>query len=395
MFIYSYIAINNHNYLVKDTLIAKNKKQAFTIIIENNLTPLKIKFKSIFSLNKSNLNYRIHFFHQLSILVSSGINLLQCLNILKSNCQLPFWKHIISCSINDLKKGENFSKNLKQYPNIFNTTTLSLIIIAEKTGQYENSFKIITTMLEHDIEKTQLIKKSLRYPITLIIFSTILISIMLVYVIPQFENIYSTFQHELPFLTHTMITIANTIKDQFYLFFILVSLASLCIIKFKANLKKYIYRLLTFIPYFGQLIQLHNLSIYFITLSSTLKAGLPLSECLNCSIETINHSQYHKDSQSIHLAVVKGQSLSTAMSQTTLFPSLAIQLVSIAEETDKLNYFTLYLFKYYSEQYTAVTKQRLKNLEPILLVLISSVIGVIMLAMYLPIFNLGNVITGI
>ncbi|HBO21545.1 MAG TPA: transporter [Providencia sp.] len=395
MFIYSYTAINSHNDLIKDTLIAKNKKQALLIIIENNLIPLKIKLKAIFNLNKLNLNYRIHFFHQLSILTSSGINLLQCLSILKSNCQLPLWNYIISCSINNLKKGESFAKNLKQHPTIFDSTTLSLIIIAEKTGQYENSFTIITTMLEHNIETTQIIKKALRYPITLIIFSIILLSIMLLYVIPQFENIYSTFQHELPFLTQIMITISNRIRDEFYLFFILISLFILCIIKFRTEFKKHLHQLSTIIPYFGQLIQFHNLSIYFLTLSSTLKAGLPLPECLNCAIGTITNNHYHKDSQFIHSTVIKGESLSSAMNQTLFFPSLAIQLISIAEETDKLQYFTQYLFKYYSKQYADITKQRLKNLEPILLVLISSLIGVIMLAMYLPIFNLGNVITGV
>ncbi|VEB71951.1 type IV pilin biogenesis protein [Providencia rustigianii] len=83
------------------------------------------------------------------------------------------------------------------------------------------------------------------------------------------------------------------------------------------------------------------------------------------------------------------------MKKTSLFPSLAIQLISIAEESGKLEHFTLYLFNYYMEQYISITEQRLKSIEPILLILISSFICLIMLAMYLPIFNLGNAISGV
>ncbi|MDD9341594.1 MAG: type II secretion system F family protein [Providencia heimbachae] len=395
MFIYSYISLSINNVVIHDTLIAKNKKHAYLSIIDKNQIPLKIKLKNILILNTENLNYKIHFFHQLKTLISSGINILKCLRILKSNCHLPFWRDIISHTINGLEKGETLSSKLKEHSNIFDSTTINLIVIAEKTGQYEESFRIITSMLEHNQKTSLLIKKALRYPITISIFSFILLSVMIIFVIPQFEDIYTTFQHELPFLTQIMISISSFIREKIHMAIILLIVSFLFIMKYKNSITPHIKKSFLLLPYINQMTKLNNLTIYFLTLSSTIKAGLPLAECLKCSIETSRSPQYTKEIQNILLSIIKGDSLSVAMKASTLFPTLSIQLISIAEETDKLHYFTDYLFKYYSDQYISITEKKLKSLEPILLALIAVLVGVIMLAMYLPIFNLGNVITGI
>lgn len=394
MYIYSYIAIDANNQLIKNTLLATNRKNAFLIITENNLTPLKIKFKSFFSLDNKNIDYRIHFFHQLGTLTSSGINLVQSLKILLSNCHLPFWKSIINHAIQHIEKGESFAEYLKMYPRIFSSTVISLVVVAEKTGHYDENFRIISSMLEHNEKVAILIKKAIRYPITLCIFSGLLLLIMFLYVIPQFESIYDNFQHELPFLTKIMIGISNFIHNQLVIFLLFVPVSIILLLKLRKSGALYLNKITLHIPILKNLLNLHYLSLYFLTISSTYKVGLPLADCLRCTMQTINHARYKKDCENILALVLKGETLSNAMKETFLFPSLAIQLISIAEESGKIDYFTSYLFKYYSNHYISYTEKKIKNLEPILLVFISILIGVIMLAMYLPIFNLGNVVTG-
>ncbi|WP_265503833.1 type II secretion system F family protein, partial [Providencia heimbachae] len=140
---------------------------------------------------------------------------------------------IISHTINGLEKGENLSSKLKEHSNIFDSTTINLIVIAEKTGQYEESFRIITSMLEHNQKTSLQIKKALRYPITISIFSFILLSVMILFVIPQFEDIYTTFQHELPFLTQIMISISSFIREKIHMAIILLIVSFLLIMKYK------------------------------------------------------------------------------------------------------------------------------------------------------------------
>lgn len=395
MFIYSYIAIDSNNNLIKKNLLASSKKNAFLAITKNNLTPLKIKFKMIFILNRENIDYRIHFFHQLSILASSGINLVQCLKILLSNCHLPYWQNMIENSIENLEKGDKLSQHLTKHPLIFNNTIVSLIIVAEKTGRYDESFQVISTMLEHNEKNALLIKKAMRYPIALSLFSILLLIIMMYYVVPQFENIYGNFQHELPFVTKVVIFTSEYIQEKSIILLFIFFILSVLTVKFKFTLKSILNRVMMRIPLLKDLIQTHYLSLYFLTMHSTLRVGLSLSECLNCTIQTISNYQYNKDCRQIQTSVHQGELLSYAMKHTKLFPDLSVQLLSIAEESGKLQYFTQYLFKYYSEQYLFLTEKSLKNLEPILLVFIAILVGTIMLAMYLPIFNLGNVITGL
>ncbi|MGG4607865.1 type II secretion system F family protein [Providencia sp. Me31A] len=393
MFIYSYIATDINNNLVKNTIIAKDKKNAFIEITKNNLTPLKIKFQRFFILNLENINYRTHFFHQLSILSSSGINLVQCLKVLKSNCQLPFWISIITNSIQHLEKGEKLSQYFANYPLIFNETIISLILVAEKTGQYDESFRAIVSILEHNEKTLLLIKKATRYPLILSLFSVLLLIIMMLYVVPQFNDIYQNFQQELPLLTKVIILISETLKSQFFCILLLFFLFIASLFKFKEKYILLIQKLIIYIPFVKKAIRIHYLSLYFLTMYSTIKVGLSLSECLACTIHTISNQQYNKDCKLISNLVDQGELLSDAMKKTNLFPTLSIQLISIAEESGRLNYFTKYLFKYYSEQYIIYSERSLKNLEPILLAIMAILVGVIMLAMYLPIFNLGNVIS--
>lgn len=394
MFVYYYTSLENNSYIT-DSLVAKNKKQAFLEIIKRGQIPISIKLKSIFILDMENLNYRIHFFHQLNILSSSGISLLKCFQLLKLNCHLPFWKDLINQAINDLEKGISFIKNLKNYPHIFNSTIISLILIAEKTGKYDESFLIIKNMLEHNQKTSVLIKKALRYPITLIGFSSLLIIIMLCFVIPQFVEIYESFQQELPPITKAVIIISDTLIEnvQWILFTLITTIFSF--IKYKSFLFRKLSHLIQYLPYITNIIRAKNLDIYFLTLSSTLKSGLPLMECIDCSTKTIMNHKYKEECHEIYHSILRGASLSDAMKNTQLFPKLAIQLISLAEESGKLEYFTLYLFKYYSQQYKTITEHHLKNLEPILLLFIAIITCLIMFAMYLPIFKLGSVISGV
>ncbi|SPY78330.1 type II secretion system F family protein [Providencia rustigianii] len=395
MFVYNYQSINNNNHYTHSTLIAKNKKQAFLYLLEQGETPIIIKLKSMFILDKVNLDFRIHFFHQLSILSSSGISLLQCFHLLQTNCQLPLWKNIIREIIRNLENGEILTKNLSEHPKIFDSTIISLILLAENTGKYEESFLIIKGMLEHKKETALIIKKALRYPITLLIFSSLVLVIMLIFVIPQFAEIYTSFQHQLPSTTLILISISHFISTKIELLSIIFFTVGLLAAHFRMKLSECIVAIISRIPYINCIIRLNNLNLYFLTVSSTLSSGLPLSECLKCSIKTITNKRYNNDCQFIYQSIIKGESLSESMKKTSLFPSLAIQLISIAEESGKLEHFTLYLFNYYMEQYISITEQRLKSIEPILLILISSFICLIMLAMYLPIFNLGNAISGV
>lgn len=392
MFIYSYIALSKNNTIIKDIIIAKSKNCAFIELLNLEQTPIKITFKSVFFLDKKNIDYRIHFFYQLSALSSSGINILQSLYILQNNNHPPYWKMIIKLAIDDLKKGDSLANNLKKTPAIFNPTIISLVEVAEKIGQYENNFKIIANMLKYHQQTKKKILQSLRYPIVLALLSVLLILIMLIYVLPQFETIYQSFGHDLPFMTNLLISISKLLSE--YAIYPLLAVLSLLIaaFKYKQDFIIFCIKFLNHIPVLKKLFREHNLTLYFSMLSSTLQAGLPLTESLKCAANTIVHPFYKKICLVIGQSVVKGSSLSTAMKEQPFFPNMACQIISVAEESGQLIHFVQYLFSHFSENFIFRTETLLKRVEPILLISMAFLVGGIMVAMYLPIFNLGNVI---
>lgn len=395
MFIYSYTALSKDNTIIKDTIISKSKNTAFIELLESEQIPIKINFKSIFYLDKKNIDYRIHFFYQLSTLSSSGINILQSLYILQDNNHPPLWKMIIKLAINDLKKGDSLASSLKKTPSIFSPTIVSLVEVAEKMGQYENNFKIIANMLKYHEQTKKKIRQSLRYPTVLALLSVSLIFIMLVYVLPQFETIYQSFGHNLPFMTNLIIHLSKLLSEySIYPLLVIITL-SISAFKYKKHFITCSIKIINFIPMFRRLSREHNLNLYFSMLSSTLQAGLPLIESLKCAANTVHHPYYKRACLVVHQSVVKGQSLSAAMKNQPFFPKMACQIISVAEESGQLIHFAQYLFTHFSESFITQTETLLKRIEPILLIAMALLVGGIMIAMYLPIFNLGNVITGI
>ncbi|MEQ5042975.1 type II secretion system F family protein [Providencia manganoxydans] len=395
MFIYSYIALSKNNTIIKDVIISKSKNCAFIELLNLEQTPIKITFKSVFFLDRKNIDYRIHFFHQLSALSSSGINILQSLYILQNNNHPPFWKMIIKLAIDDLKKGGSLANNFKRTPTIFTPTIVSLVEVAEKIGQYEKNFKIIAEMLKHHQQTKKKILQSLRYPIILILLSAVLILLMLIYVLPQFETIYQSFGHDLPFMTSLLIYVSKWLSEYVIYPLLAISLLSFSLFRYKQKFIICTIKILNYIPAFRNLTREYNLTLYFSMLSSTLQAGLPLTECLKCAANTIVHPFYKQACLVIQHSVVKGDSLSTAMKEQSFFPSMACQLIAVAEESGQLIHFVQYLFAHFSEDFIFRTETLLKRIEPILLISMAFLVGGIMVAMYLPIFNLGNVITGI
>nr|WP_314262988.1 type II secretion system F family protein [uncultured Moellerella sp.] len=392
--IYAYSAITLENEVIKDILLSHSKKQAYQLLIDKQLVPLKIRLKNIMIIDNKTTEYSAYFFHQISMLMKSGITLLKSLNIILSSCSMAYWKIIITEMIHDIEQGILFSHSLQKYSKIFDKITLNLVAISEKTGDYSANFERIFQMLDSQQKIKKKIIRSLRYPLTLVIFSLLALFLMLNYVLPQFELVYANFNSELPLLTQKVIDISNLFKKNNAT--TLVTLTTLLLAAYWLNKKNrktklVIHKILTSTPKIKILVQLKQLKLYFTTLSITLESELPLLECLQSAIGSVSNQYYKKESQIIYHNTILGYSLSQSLKQSSLFPDICFQFTHIGEESGKLAHFIHYLSHYYQEQYLQKIERLLKNLEPIIMLIMAILIGNLLLAMYLPIFNLGNV----
>ena len=392
--IYSYSAINIENKIIKDILLSHSKRQAYQLLTDKQLIPLKISLKNIMIIDNKTTEYSAYFFHQISMLMKSGVTLLKSLNIILISCSIIYWKIIITEIIHDIEQGVLFSQSLQKHSKLFDKITLNLVAISEKTGDYSANFERAFQMLDSRQKIRKKIIQSLRYPLTLVIFSLLALFIMLNYVLPQFELVYANFNSELPLLTQKIIDISNFFKqNNIPILVILTTLFSTIYLLNKKSIKTkvVIQKIVISTPKIKKIVQLRQLKLYFSTLSITLESELPLLECLQSTIGSVTNHYYKKESQIIYHNTILGHSLSQSLKQSPLFPDICFQFTHIGEESGKLAHFVHYLDHYYQEQYLQQTERLLKNLEPIIMLVMATLIGNLLLAMYLPIFNLGNV----
>ncbi len=392
--IYAYSAITLENEVTKDILLSHSKKQAYQLLIDKQLVPLQIRLKNILIIDNKTTEYSAYFFHQISMLMKSGITLLKSLNIILSSCSMAYWKIIITEMIHDIEQGILFSHSLQKHSKIFDKITLNLVAISEKTGDYSANFERIFQMLDSQQKIKKKIIRSLRYPLTLVIFSLLALFLMLNYVLPQFELVYANFNSELPLLTQKVIDISNLFKKNNTT--TLVTLTTLLLVTYWLNKKnqkfnQITHKIMISTPKIKNLVRLKQLKLYFATLSITLESELPLLECLQSTIGSVSNNYYKKESQLIYHNTILGHSLSQSLKQSSLFPNICFQFTHIGEESGQLAHFVHYLSHFYQEQYLQQTERLLKNSEPIIMLIIAILIGNLLLAMYLPIFNLGNV----
>lgn len=392
--IYQYNAINSKGDIVNDIISSNNKKQAYLLIIDKNLIPLKLTFKTINYLNYKSLAYRITFFQQISILMQSGISLLNSLQIIVNNCNIIYWKIIISDIIVDIKQGISLSNSMKKHPLIFDRIIINLVIISEKTGNYDITFdKIFNLYNKKDIVKKRIIK-SLNYPITLCLFSMLVVFIMLIYVFPQFQSVYENFDSELPSVTKNLILISKLIENNLLTIFLCIIIITSTLFSLKRKNKSFdlvIQWVLLKTPKINTLIKLNQLQLYFSILSTTLHAELSLLDSLKSTASALTYTYYQQETYKIYERIILGCSFSQSLKDNKLFPELCYQLISIGEESGKLSHFVHYLSNYYEEQYIQKTEGLLKSMEPIIMLFLALLICGLLLAMYLPIFNLGNI----
>ncbi|HGJ5890788.1 MAG TPA: type II secretion system F family protein [Arsenophonus apicola] len=214
-FIYIYRAINTQGILIENYKISHSKQEVFEYILRNNLIPISIKIREIALYTTKILSYRLHFMYQLSVLLKSNISLIQSLNIIQKECNMPVWKCILAEIIKRIKQGETFSSTLKRYPKLFPEIIYRLVEIGEHTNNLEKNCQLIYQQFQQQQILKQKITKALQYPCIILIIASVVVSLMFFFVLPEFKAIYQTFDAELPITTRLLITISDKIADNF------------------------------------------------------------------------------------------------------------------------------------------------------------------------------------
>lgn len=385
--IYFWYDINFH----QNKIIATSKQDVKRQLLLQGQIAIKIRAGNIITKKSFHPSDLLIITKQLATMLKAGLSIVDSLRLLLDDQPKPQWQYLLSDISQQIAKGESLSSVLKQYHSVFPALYCEIIAIGELTGQLDHSFEQLTAHLEKSLQLQRQIRKAMRYPLFLLSVSIVVIIVMMFIVLPKFADIYQSFDAQLPYFTQLVIDIANKVQQNGVLILLVPSLGYFLFQRFfKVRYQLTIDRQKLALPLLGQVIQSQCLMQIFHTLAITQQAGIPLLTGLSASANTTGNSYYRDIINKIINGIEQGNAFSQMLS--SYFPKLCVQLVHAGEESGSLDVMLNNLSLYYQQQNQTLTDNLVKAFEPILMLFLALIIGGLVISMYLPVFQMGDVI---
>ncbi|WP_145495533.1 protein transport protein HofC [Yersinia bercovieri] len=388
-------AIGTSGQLQTGALLATERNIVYEYMFRHGLQPLGIKSGKRLSVSYWRGERLVTVTRQLATLLQAGLPLVNSLQLLAKEMDALPWRCLLQEISQQVSQGQSLSEAMTHYPRIFPRLYPPVIAMGELTGNLE---QCCIQLVEHQERQQKLQKKvikALKYPVFVCIIALVVSVLMLVMVLPEFAQIYQSFDTPLPTLTASLLWMSTRLTD--YGLGIAVILISLSTGYFyarqhKARWQIWEQKILLRIPLVSALVRGSCLSQIFQTLAITQHAGLPLTAGLDAALLSASNETYRQALQHIQRQINQGSPLYTALDQYHLFPPLCQQLVRVGEESGALDVLLDKLADWHQQQTQDLADNLTQMLEPLLMLIIGGIVGVLVIAMYLPIFQLGDVI---
>lgn len=333
------------------------------------------------------------FTRQLATLIDSGLPLLRGLTVLGRQEPVPGMKRTITTLADSVQTGSTFSESLSQFPRIFNKLYINMV----KAGELGGVLEIVLNRLAEYQEKAQKLKNkivaAMVYPIIVMIIAVLIMVFLMLVIVPKFEKIFDDMipggRSKLPWLTQLVIGASRSVGD--YIWFILIGVAGLFIFWkiFQSTPagKITIDRMKLKIPLFGDVLRKSAISRFSRTLGTLVTSGVPILQALNITRETAGNIVVSDAINKVHDAVKEGESMVTPLEGSGVFPPMVISMVDVGEETGQLPEMLLKIADVYEDEVDNSVSALTSLLEPIMIVMLAVVVGVIVMALFLPLIS--------
>ena len=334
------------------------------------------------------------FTRQLATMIDAGLPLVQSLEILSSQQESKVFKNIIREIREDVEGGSTFAGALKKHPLTFNELYTNLVVAGEEGGILDN----ILTRLAAYIEKSEALKKKVKsaliYPATIVGVAVIVVGILMVFVIPVFETMFKQGGQSLPLPTLIVLTLSKLIKR--YIVVVIPAFILLIFVGRKyyqtQNGRAIVDRLLLKLPVFGQLFKKIAVARFSRTLGTLVSSGVPILDGLSIVSRTSGNRTIETAILSARASIREGETIAEPLGRSGIFPPMVIQMISVGESTGALDSMLSKIADFYEEEVDIAVTNLTSLLEPFLMVFLGVVIGGVVIAMYLPIFNMASAI---
>ena len=399
MLTYRYTALNEEGSASAGLIEASDEHQAADILRSKKLliTSLEVKRQTSFleAINgkkKVGSKELATITRQLATMITAGLPLTQSLDVLAQQTKNSTLKNTIKEIIRDIDGGLSFSKSLEKRPEVFPRLYISLVKAGEASGNLEKILSKLADSLESSAEFNSKIKGALIYPVIIVIAMAGVITIMMVFVIPQMKGVYDSLNAELPLSAKMLIALSNLFTNQWYIIIALVAGVFYGYKQFAKTLKgKYVLSDVgKRMPVFGKLNTEVQLTQFIETLGLLISSGVPILDALDISKETLTDIRFQEAAASIAQAVEKGQTLAAAVKAQPIFPIIVPQMVAIGEQTGKLDEVLAKVGHAFEEESANTVKNLSTALEPIIMIFLGVSVGFLIFSLILPIYGVLN-----
>ncbi|MCU0554586.1 MAG: type II secretion system F family protein [Syntrophales bacterium] len=400
MAVYVWVAQGRAGEMKKGETEAVNEAAVRTQLRRQGLKPTRVKAKPKDLLEMIPLRGSVKgkdvviFSRQFSTMISAGLPLIQCLDILASQEQNKSFARIIRNIKDDIEGGSTLTDALKKYPKVFDDLFINMIAAGEAGGILDTILNRLATYLEKAMKLKRKVKGAMTYPAVVLFVSFAVITLLLVKVVPVFQSIFAGMGRELPLLTQSLIDLSSFVTNNALYIVGALIIAVVALVKFYQTDKgRYLFdRLILKPPVIGILMRRVAIAKFTRTLSTMISSGVPILDGLEITSRTAGNKIIEKALMETRKNISEGKTIAEPLAATSVFPPMVVQMIAVGEATGSLDSMLTKIADFYDDEVETAVNAMTSMLEPLLMVFLGGVVGGMIVAMYLPIFQIGSIV---
>ena len=332
---------------------------------------------------------------QLSVLVGAGVGVVEALELLAEQVTNKKLQKTLLEVAKLVEEGSSLTAALRKYSKVFPEFIINLVEVGEETGELD----LVLRRAAEYYEKLAFIKGKVKsasfYPSFVLIIATIIVGGILTFIVPQFESIYKSFGGELPLPTQVLINISNALRNNFLMFlgiFLISAIVFLYLYRKNYGFREAVHRFLLRMPKFGEIFEKSAMARFARTMATLFSSGVPIERSLEISAKVVGMIPIEKAINQAKKDVLEGKTLWMALDRTKMFPKMVIAMVKVGEESGQIDEMLNSIANFYEEEVDRLIEGLISLIEPMLIVILGGIIGLILVALYLPIFKIGELL---
>jgi type IV pilus assembly protein PilC len=399
---YAYRVRDRQGKLVTGTLVADSEPLVLSRLQEMGYVPIQVteRKESVlgreFSLRPGHVKLKdlAVFSRQFATMVNSGLPILRALAILAQQIESKSLANVVGEVRVEVERGSSLSAAMAKHPKAFNNLYVAMVRSGETGGVLDSVLLRLADQLEREVELRRRIKSAMTYPVVVLFLVTMILAAMLLFIVPQFKTIYAELQGTLPLPTRILLAVSDAVRHYWYIVLLVVVALVIVLRRYKktergrAQVDAFKLR----VPVFGSLFHKVALSRFSSTLSILLRSGVPVLQALDIVSETVNNKVLTRAVMDVQSSVKEGESISRPLGKHKVFPPMVVHMLSVGEETGAVDSMLEKVAEFYDAEVTAQVDALTSLIEPLMIAVIGGAVGLAVIALYLPMFNIINLI---